>query len=143
MDPFRLSALSAAGLLAQKARIEAAAANLAHMHTSSADAAGGYRPLSAVIRAVPAGFADALRGAGAALPAPHAQLVARADAPRRAYEPGHPHADAGGIVSYPAVDPAQEMLSVMTALRAYEANLACLQATRSLAVRALEIGGRG
>ena len=38
-------------------------------------------------------------------------------------------------------DPTHEMLTVMSALRAYEANLAALQATRSLAARALDIGG--
>jgi flagellar basal-body rod protein FlgC len=138
MDPFRLSELSAAGLLAQKARVEAATANLAHLHASSADPAGRYRPVSAVIHAMP-GFAAALRGA----PALQVQWVPRDVAPRLAYEPGHPHADAGGMVSYPGVDPTQEMLTVTTALRAYEANLACLQATRTLALRALDIGSRG
>jgi flagellar basal-body rod protein FlgC len=57
------------------------------------------------------------------------------------YEPGHPHADENGMVSYPAIDSTQEMMTVMAALRAYEANLSALQVTRMLAAKALEIGG--
>jgi len=137
MDPFRLAEVSAGGLLAQKARVEAAAANLAHLHASSADPAARYRPVVAVIHAAPSGFGNAWQAARPAV------RIVPSDAPaRRAYEPGHPHADADGIVSYPGVDPTREMLTVMGALRAYEANLTALQATRSLAARALDIGGR-
>jgi flagellar basal-body rod protein FlgC len=138
MDPFRLAEISAAGLLAQKARVEAAAANLAHLHASSADPAARYRPVAAVIHAASSGFGSAWQAAGR----PVVRWVPSDAPPRRAYEPGHPHADADGIVSYPGVDPTHEMLTVMGALRAYEANLAALQATRALAVRALDIGGR-
>ena len=137
MDPFRLAEVSTAGLLAQKARVEAAAANLAHVHASSADPAARYRPVAAVIQATPSRFGMAWHAAG-----PRVHIVPSDGPPRRAYEPGHPHADADGIVSYPGVDPTREMLTVMGALRAYEANLAALQATRSLAARALDIGGR-
>ena len=137
MDPFRLAEVSAAGLLAQKSRVEAAAANLAHLHASSADPAARYRPVVALIQAAPSGFGTAWQAAGPAV------RIVPSDAPdRRAHEPGHPHADADGIVRYPGVDSTHEMLTVMGALRAYEANLAALQATRSLAARALDIGGR-
>jgi flagellar basal-body rod protein FlgC len=138
MDPFRLAEVSTAGLLAQKARVEAAAANLAHVHASSADPAARYRPVAAVIQATPSRFGMAWHDAAG----PTVHIVPSDGPPRRAYEPGHPHADADGIVSYPGVDPTREMLTVMGALRAYEANLAALQATRSLAARALDIGGR-
>jgi flagellar basal-body rod protein FlgC len=57
------------------------------------------------------------------------------------HEPGHPDADARGFVSYPAVDTLREMLTLITATRAYEANLSALNAARSMAQRALEIGG--
>ena len=137
MDPFRLAEVSAAGLLAQKSRVEAAAANLAHLHTSSADPSARYRPRVAVVQAPPIGFSTAWQAAG-----PAVRIVPSAPPAPRAHAPGHPQADADGIVSYPGIDSTHEMLTVMSALRAYEANLAALQATRSLAARALDIGGR-
>ena len=143
MDYFRTTEISAAGMAAQKARIEAATLNLANMNTSSAPGTPGYRPVMALIHAVSTPFAQALRGGAGSLLAPKAELVAQNTGPARiVYEPGHPHADANGMVAYPAVDSTQEMMTVMTALRAYEANLAALQATKTLAARALEIGAQ-
>lgn len=144
MDHFKTTAISAAGMAAQKARIEAAALNLANMHTSIAPGTEGYRPLKAVVQMTPGTFADALGNNSSRLMLTHAELVAQAGlAPRTIYEPGHPHADAKGMVAYPAIDTTQEMMTVMTALRAYEANLAVLQVTKTLAARALDIGGQG
>ena len=132
--------ISAAGLSAEKARIEAATLNLANMNASTAPGTAGYRPVTAVIRSAPSRFAQMIGGSAQPLPLAKAELVTQTAAPRTAYEPGHPHADAAGMVSYPAVDHTQEMMTVMAALRAYEANLTTLQVTRTLAARALEIG---
>ena len=141
MDYFKAVEISAAGMTAQKARIEAATLNLANMNTSSAPGAEGYRPVTALIQAAPTPFSQMLEGGESHLPLARAVLVEQTgDATRTAYEPGHPHADANGMVSYPAVDHTHEMMTVMTALRTYEANLAALQATTMLAAKALEIG---
>ncbi len=143
MDYFRATEISAAGMAVQKARIEAATLNLANMHTSSAPGSPGYQPVMALINATPTLFSQALQGGHGALTVPQAALVPQNSGPARStYEPGHPHAGADGMVSYPAVDPTREMMTVMTALRSYEANLAALQATRSLAAKALEIGAQ-
>jgi flagellar basal-body rod protein FlgC len=141
MDHFKAAEISAAGMAAQQARIEAATLNIANMYSSIAPGAEGYRPLKAVIHSTL--FARAFERAGGGLAKPRAELIEQAGvATRTAYEPGHPHADAAGMVSYPAVDHTQEMMNVMTALRAYEANLAVLQVSRTLAAKALEIGSQ-
>jgi flagellar basal-body rod protein FlgC len=57
------------------------------------------------------------------------------------HEPGHPMADAKGFVKYPGVDPAADMISLMSAARAYEANVAALNTARTMALKALDIGG--
>jgi flagellar basal-body rod protein FlgC len=137
MDAFRAAEISASGMLAQKARLEAAAANLANMHAAHTAQGPNYQPVTAVIRAGAGDFAHALMG-----PAKAELVPQQGAAPRKAYEPGHPDADASGMVSYPAVDHMHEMMTVMTAIRAYEANLAALQATKTMAARALEIGGQ-
>jgi flagellar basal-body rod protein FlgC len=56
-------------------------------------------------------------------------------------DPGHPQADARGYVSYPGVDPATEMMTMLSASRAYEANVVAMNTARAMAVKALEIGG--
>jgi flagellar basal-body rod protein FlgC len=141
MDYFRAIAISAAGLAAEQARIEAATLNLANVNTSAAPGTTGYQPVTAVLRAVPTRFAHVWNG-NIQPSQVQAQIVAQTGvAPRSMYEPGHPHADENGMVSYPAIDSTQEMMTVMAALRAYEANLSALQVTRMLAAKALEIGG--
>lgn len=142
MDYFKAMEISAAGMTAQKARIEAATLNLANMNTSIAPGSAGYRPVTAVIHAVPT-FAQKLGHVQPLTLAKAVMMEQTGAATRTSYEPGHPYADSSGMVSYPAVDHTQEMLTVMTALRTYEANLAALQATKTLAAKALEIGGPG
>jgi flagellar basal-body rod protein FlgC len=143
VDYFRAIEISAAGMAAQKARVEAATLNIANMYTSAAPGAAGYRPIKAVISTVPTSFALALDGGRQPLMLAKATMVEQTGVTTRlAYEPGHPNADAAGMVAYPAVDSTEEMMTVTTALRAYEANLAALQVTRTLAAKALEIGSQ-
>src|SRR3954453_14428063 len=133
-------AISAAGMAAEKARIEAATLNLANMNTSAAPGAQVYRPVTAIIRSVPTRFTQMMNTHTQPMMIAKAELIPQTGVlTRAAYGPGHPEADANRIGTYPAVDPTQEMMTVMTALRAYEANLAALEATRSLGAKALEI----
>lgn len=144
-------AISAAGLDVERLRVEIATLNLANAHTV-ADADGRvYQPLRVVARAGAGSaaprFVQVLLGLGgpggvAALSGPTATVEATALAPRRVHEPGHPQADAEGYVRYAAVDPAAEMLTLMSATRAYEANIAALNAVRTMSHKALELGGR-
>lgn len=59
---------------------------------------------------------------------------------RTVLDPGHPLADAEGKVHYPAVDMVQEMTTLMTASRGYEANVRSFNVLRGMVMRALEIG---
>lgn len=59
---------------------------------------------------------------------------------QRIYNPGHPHADANGMVQMPNVNLATEMVDMITASRAYEANLSVVRTARQMAQRALSIG---
>jgi flagellar basal-body rod protein FlgC len=63
-------------------------------------------------------------------------------APRSVYEPSNPLANEKGFVTYPGVDPATEMVTLVGAMRAYEANVAAMNTARALALKALEIGGK-
>ncbi len=143
MDPFRAIEISACGMSVQQARIEAAVSNLANAHSAYTATGPNYQPVVAAIRSIRPAF-EPLLGAGAEpLTVPQARLVAQSGpGSREAFEPGNPDADAAGMVRYPAVDHTREMMTVMTAMRTYEANLAALQATKAMATKALEIGGQ-
>ena len=58
------------------------------------------------------------------------------------YEPGHPDADENGYVSMPNVEIVKEMVDMIDAQRAYEANITAMNGTKSMLMKALEIGRR-
>lgn len=58
------------------------------------------------------------------------------------YEPGHPDADEEGYVAYPNINPVEEMVNLISAQRAFEANVNAINVTRQIANFALEIGRR-
>ncbi len=60
--------------------------------------------------------------------------------PRMVYDPGHPDANTEGYVAYPNVNVANEMVDLISATRAYEANITAFNATKSMALQALSIG---
>lgn len=139
MDYLKSFAVSAAGMVVERTRVEVAAMNLANANTVQDPAATGYRPLRVVAQAGQAPFSSLVEsGLGVALPA--ATVEPTAVAPRLAQEPGHPLANEQGLVAYPGVDAATEMVSMMSATRAYEANVAALNTARTLALKTLDIG---
>jgi flagellar basal-body rod protein FlgC len=143
MDYARVFAVSASGMAVERARVEVAATNLANAHAAQDPGVVGFRPLRVVARAVPGAFAELLEP-GAGVPGSEAAadfgVEPTAVPPRLVQEPGHPLANAQGFVAYPGVDPAVEMVSLMTAMRSYEANVAAMNTARTLALKTLEIG---
>jgi flagellar basal-body rod protein FlgC len=138
-------AISAAGMDVERMRVEVAALNLANAHTVATRESDTYKPLQVVARALPATAAAAgglfTSLVDSALAGPVATVEPSLRAPRRVMEPGHPSADAQGFVTYPGVDPATEMMTLMSATRAYEANVAAMNAARTMTLKALDIGG--
>ncbi len=141
MDFSHAAAISASGMDVESTRLQAAALNLANMHTSRTAEGGPFRPLRVVSSFGPV---TAFSGTLAASAIPGARLVdiQRTNvAPRLAYEPGHPDADKRGFVAYPGIDSTVEMVNLMTAVRTYEANVIAMNAAKAMATKALEIGG--
>jgi len=56
------------------------------------------------------------------------------------YDPGHPDADADGMVKKPNINVVQEMVDMISATRAYEANVTALNAAKSMIAAGIEIG---
>ena len=132
--------ISASGLAAERVRLSSVASNLANARTTrSPDGTGPYQ------RRAPVFEAEALSPFGDTFDRELAQVtvtdieVVRSEG-RIVYDPGHPDADIDGNVRYPDIDIMREMVDMMTTSRSYEANANVLDATRELAMRALEIG---
>jgi len=77
-----------------------------------------------------------LRGAGVRV----RRIVEDDDPPRLEYNPHHPDANEEGYVAMPNVNVVTEMVDMISASRAYEANIAALNAAKAMALKALEIG---
>ena len=58
---------------------------------------------------------------------------------KRVYDPGHPDADANGYVQMPNVDSVSEMVDLISAQRAYEANVTAMQAAKQMFSKTLEL----
>ncbi len=129
------AAISRSGLDVEWQRLQVIAANLAHMNTSAAD--GQPYRAQRLLSGPAGGFAGAMRGAqGVAAQG----LAPMAGSLRRVHEPGHPHADAEGFVTYPDIDQAGEMALMIRTARAYEANLTALGIAHQMMTRALDLG---
>jgi flagellar basal-body rod protein FlgC len=135
MDYSQIFAISAGGMAIERARVEMAALNLANANTVAGPDGQVYRAMKVVARSAFGAVVD--QGLGA----PVMSVEASQQPPRMAYEPAHPLANANGFVAYAAVDSATEMVTMMSAMRSYEANLAAVNTTRNLTLKTLEIGG--
>jgi flagellar basal-body rod protein FlgC len=151
MDYARTFAISAAGMAAERTRVEVSALNLANANTVAGADGSAFTPQRVLTRSVPLVTSQEAFGTHMARASgdqqasvvmlPQAVVESSGTAPRSVYEPGHPLADARGFVMQPGVDTAAEMVTIMSAMRAYEANVAVANAARSLALKTLEIGG--
>ncbi|MBO2518178.1 MULTISPECIES: flagellar basal body rod protein FlgC [Limnochorda] len=139
MSLFGAMDVSASGLTAERLRMDLIASNLANANTTRTPEGGPYRRLMAVL--VP----EAVRSAGHPMKRVGGGVRVQAiiqdpNPPRLVYQPDHPDADAEGYVAYPNVNPVTEMVDLITATRAYEANVTAFNAAKGMATKALEIG---
>src|ERR1700693_5951819 len=123
--------ISASGMTAERLRMEVIANNVANALSTRTASGGPYRRQDVLFETV---MRDQLLGSaqnGAA--AGGVRVVGIADDPSelpRIHDPGHPDADSEGFVTMPNVSLPIEMVNLMTASRAYEANLKVLQNLR-------------
>lgn len=140
MDYFRSFEISSAGLGLEMLRMETAALNLANANTSAAPGTEPFQALEVI--AGPLAAAEAGETHDFYRAAVNATVEPKVAAPRMAYEPAHPHADANGFVAYSNVDVLTETIAMMRATRAYEANIKAINAAKAMAQSALEIGSK-
>jgi len=120
---------SASGMAAERLRLDTISSNLANINTTRTPEGGPYRRLMTVMEA-------AVDGRGVRV----ARIAQDESPPLLVHNPGHPDADADGNVAMPNVNPVLEMVDMISATRAYEANVAAFNAAKAMAAKALEIG---
>ena len=147
MDYRTAFAISATGMNVEKMRVEMVALNLANASSVAGPDGELYQPRRVVTRSSEStSFAMHIGGALRNISLPtgvELEDIGFSDtAPRRVYDPTHPVADDRGYVNYPNINPVSEMLELIEATRAYEANVRALNAAKTMASTALEIGSR-
>jgi flagellar basal-body rod protein FlgC len=124
---FEVLDIGASGLLAQRARMDVIAGNVANMNTTR-DASGALSPFRrriAVLEPRPVGQ----RGSEGVRMA----RIELDESPfRRKWDPGHPDAGPDGYVLYPNIDLATEQVNMLEASRAYEANITLMETTKAM-----------
>jgi flagellar basal-body rod protein FlgC len=131
---------SASALTAERTRIEVAVSNLANAESTRSADGTPYRRRDVVLAADRVTAFDAALGRSGATGVTVAAVVEDGAPFRRRYEPSHPDADAEGFVELPNVDAPQEMVDMLGAARAYQANLAAISIIRDIVAKALELG---
>jgi len=131
---------SASALSAERTRIEVAVSNLANAESTRGPDGQPYRRRDVVLAADRTKSFDTALGQAGAVGVSVAAVVEDQAPFRRRYEPSHPDADAEGFVALPNVEPQNEMVDLIGASRAYQANLTAISLIRDLVAKALELG---
>jgi flagellar basal-body rod protein FlgC len=129
---------SASGLDAQRARMEVAASNMANADSTHGPNNEPYRRREVVLEASEDGFGATLNRAEAA-GVKVGDVVEDQSAFGRRYEPSSPDADGDGFVATPNVDVSEEMVDMLGAARAYQANLAAIGVVKDTIQKALDL----
>jgi len=138
---FSVFDISSSGLAAERMRMNVIATNLANANTTRTPEGGPYRRQLVVFSTALAEELQRARDKGGDLGGVKVLEVVRSTEPfQRVFRPGHPDADKDGYVLMPNVNPVYEMTDMMTATRAYEANLAVVNTFREMLSRTLAIG---
>ncbi|MDK2810325.1 MAG: flagellar basal-body rod protein FlgC [Petroclostridium sp.] len=146
MSFFKALDISASGLSAQRLRMDLISQNISNADTTRTEKGTPYRRKVAVFeeRDGSPSFSQYLSESSKARLNTSGVRVSRIiedSSPfKRIYNPGHPDADRDGYVLMPNVDIMTEMVNMISATRSYEANVTAINSTKSMAMKALEIG---
>lgn len=137
--------ISASGLTAERLRMDVISKNIANANTTKTASGAPYRRQVAVFQSAEGQtpFSQYLSDASKELIGGGVKVTAIKEDPtpfKMVYDPGHPDADKDGYVKMPNVDIMTEMVNMISASRAYEANVTAINTTKGMAMKALEIG---
>ncbi|MCB1765152.1 MAG: flagellar basal body rod protein FlgC [Candidatus Competibacteraceae bacterium] len=134
MSLFRIFDISGSALHAQSIRMNTTASNMANMDSISSSISQTYRARQPVFAAQLDEAEDGIAGVSVL-------GIVESDKPlQQEYRPDHPLADANGYVNLPNVNPVEEMANMISASRAYQANVEVLNTSKQMMMRTLALG---
>jgi flagellar basal-body rod protein FlgC len=144
MSLFSSLSVSASGMNAQRTRAELLVENLANAETTRTPEGGPYRRKDVVFQPEPEGspFASVLSGemsAGGSTGVGISEIIVDQRDPEKRYMPGHPDAGPDGYVAYPRLNPAEEMVDLVSASRGYQANIASMTSIKEMIQRSIDL----
>jgi len=132
--------VSASGLAAERTRVDLAASNLANAESTQGPDGQVYRRRDPVFAAQPFDQQlGAAYGASQATGVRVSQIVEDSSPGKRVYSPDHPDADEEGFITLPNVDPIHEVVNLVSAQGAYDANATAVETLETMANHALDI----
>lgn len=150
MNIFSSMNISASALTAEKTRIDIISKNMANVNTTRTNGGVPYRRQVPVFQEEKnSRFSSFLnkeidkQNRGNELGGVRISKIVEDETPfKLKYEPGHPDADADGYVKMPNVDTVKEMVDMISAQRGYDANITAINSSKSMLMKALDIGRR-
>jgi len=134
---FKSLRISSSGLSAERLRMDTISSNIANANTTRGENGGPYRRKVAVFQE----NLDQFSKNDNKLLGVKAVGIEEDSSPfQKVYDPSHPDADKDGYVTMPNVNILNEMADLITATRAYEANVSAMNSEKSMFLKALEIG---
>ncbi len=144
MDFITSMKLSASGLNVQRKRMDTIASNLANIETTRTPEGGPYRRKDVVVSAMPLAddFAVSLTREleNSVRRAVVAKVIEDQTEPNLVFNPDHPDANEEGYVALPNINLMTEMVNMINATRSFEANVQAIEAAKSMALRAIDLG---
>ncbi|SHE61506.1 flagellar basal-body rod protein FlgC [Marinitoga hydrogenitolerans DSM 16785] len=138
INAFKIMDIAASGMTAERFRSEVISNNLANANTTRTENGGPYRRKVVTFKEV---LNKELSKKDEQISGVRVSKLEEDNSPfRLVYDPGHPDADENGYVKYPNVNPLREMVDLITAQRAYEANVAVINSAKTMFNSALSIG---
>ena len=144
MSLFSSLSVSASGMAAQRSRAELLVENMANAETTRTPDGGPYRRKDVVFESqqVTSPFSSVLESemeAATTTGVAVSDVVVDQRDPEKRYMPGHPDADKDGYVSFPRINPAEDMVDLVDTSRNYESNVSAIAAVKDMIQQSINL----
>ena len=136
MSVLNVFSIAGSALNAQSQRLNVVASNLANADSTTSSTGQPYRARQVVFQAIPMGGNQVKFGAGVKV----SQIIEDPSPMKKVFDPKHPAAAADGYVSYPNVNPVEEMVNMISASRAYQNSVDVMSTSKTMLQKLLALG---